>query len=131
MPVNKNAQFRYQVLDRCFSDFYHKYDFDTLLEKVNDHLKDVEGSNSMISVRQLRSDINAIRKILPDGIYLDAKPYYDKKCYYRYSEKNFSIFQNELSPDEVQKLRSTIEMLSRYRGVESASGHLEGFEACG
>ena len=42
MPVNKNAQFRYQVLDRCFSDFYHKYDFDTLLEKVNDHLKDVE-----------------------------------------------------------------------------------------
>lgn len=117
MPVNKNAQFRYQVLDRCFSDFYHKYDFDTLLEKVNDHLKDVEGSNSMISVRQLRSDINAIRKILPDGIYLDAKPYYDKKCYYRYSEKNFSIFQNELSPDEVQKLRSTIEMLSRYRGV--------------
>lgn len=32
MPVNKNAQFRYQILDRCFSDFRHKYDFDTLLE---------------------------------------------------------------------------------------------------
>lgn len=45
------------------------------------------------------------------------KPYYDKKCYYRYSERDFSIFQNELSPSEVQKLRSTIEMLSRYRGV--------------
>ena len=52
MPVNKNAQFRYQILDRCFSD-------------------------SMISVRQLRGDINAIRKMLPHGIYLDAKPYYD------------------------------------------------------
>lgn len=117
MPVNKNAQFRYQILDRCFSDFCHKYDFDTLLEKVNDHLKDVEGGDSMISVRQLRGDINAIRKMLPDGIYLDAKPYYEKKCYYRYSERDFSIFQNELSVDEVQKLRSTIEMLSRYRGV--------------
>ncbi|MDO4802098.1 MAG: WYL domain-containing protein [Prevotellaceae bacterium] len=117
MPVNKNAQFRYQILDRCFSDFRHKYDFDTLLEKVNDYLEDVQGGDSMVGVRQLRGDINAIRKMLPNGIYLDAKPYYDKKCYYRYSERDFSIFQNELSPDEVQKLRSTIEMLSRYRGV--------------
>ncbi len=87
MPVNKNAQFRYQILDRCFSDFSHKYDFDTLLEKVNDHLEDVQGGDSMIGVRQLRGDINAIRKMLPHGIYLDAKPYYDKKCYYRYSER--------------------------------------------
>lgn len=35
MLVNKNAQFRYQILDRCFSDFRYKYDFDTLLQKVN------------------------------------------------------------------------------------------------
>ena len=117
MPTNKNAQFRYQILDRCFSDFSHKYDFDTLLEKVNDYLEDVQGGDSMIGVRQLRGDINAIRKMLPHGIYLDAKPYYDKKCYYRYSERDFSIFQNELSADEVQELRSTIDMLSRYRGV--------------
>lgn len=117
MPVNKNAQFRYQILDRCFSDYRHKYDFDDLLEKVNEHLADVCGRESMIKERQLRDDINAIRKMLPDGIYLDAKPYYDKKRYYRYSECDFSIFQNELSPEDVQKLRSTIEMLSRYRGV--------------
>ncbi|WP_333616430.1 WYL domain-containing protein [Bacteroides pyogenes] len=117
MPVNKNAQFRYQILDRCFSDYRHKYDFDDLLEKVNEHLMDVRGRDSMIKERQLRDDINAMRKMLPNGVYLDAKPYYDKKCYYRYSERDFSIFQNELSPDEVQKLRSTIEMLSRYRGV--------------
>lgn len=125
MPVNKNAQFRYQILDRCFSDFRHKYDFDTLLEKVNDHLEDVQGGDSMIGIRQLRGDINAIRKMLPNGIYLEVKPYYDKKCYYRYSERDFSIFQNELSPDEVLKLRSTIEMLSRYRGVPN-NAWLEG-----
>jgi hypothetical protein len=52
MPTNKNAQFRYQILDRCFSDFSHKYDFDTLLEKVNDHLEDVQGGDSMIGVRK-------------------------------------------------------------------------------
>ena len=117
MPVNKNAQFRYQILDRCFSDYRHKYDFDDLLEKVNEHLADVRGRDSMIKERQLRDDINAIRKMLPYDVYLDAKPYYDKKCYYRYSERDFSIYQNELSAEEVQKLRSTIDMLSRYRGV--------------
>ena len=117
MPVNKNAQFRYQILDRCFSDYRHKYDFDDLLEKVNEHLADVRGRDSMIKERQLRDDINAIRKMLPYNVYLDAKPYYDKKCYYRYSERDFSIYQNELSAEEVQKLRSTIDMLSRYRGV--------------
>lgn len=25
MPTNKNALIRYQILDRCFSDFQHKY----------------------------------------------------------------------------------------------------------
>ena len=117
MPINKNAQFRYQILDRCFSDFRHKYDFATLLEKVNNHLEDIEGGNSLIGIRQLRGDINAIRKMLPTGISLLAKPYYDKKSYYRYSERDFSIFQNELSINEVQKLRSTIDMLNKYRGI--------------
>ena len=117
MPVNKNAQFRYQILDRCFSDFRHKYNFNDLLDRVNDYLADINGNASVIKARQLRDDINAIRKMLPDGIYLDAHPYYDRKCYYRYSERDFSIYQNELSVDDVQKLRSTIEMLGRYRGV--------------
>ncbi|MBR2261879.1 MAG: WYL domain-containing protein [Paludibacteraceae bacterium] len=117
MPVNKNAQFRYQILDRCFSDYRHKYDIDDLLEKVNEHLADVCGRDSMIKERQLRDDINAIRKMLPNEISIETKPLYGKKCYYRYSERDFSIFQNDLSPDEVQKLRSTIEMLGRYRGV--------------
>lgn len=35
MPTNKNAQLRYQILDRCFSDFHHKYTIDDLIEKVN------------------------------------------------------------------------------------------------
>jgi predicted DNA-binding transcriptional regulator YafY len=124
MPINKNAEFRFQVLDRCFSDFRHKYNVDDLLEKVNEHLYDANGPGSMIKMRQLRSDINAIRKMLPDGVYLDAVPYDGKLCYYRYSEADFSIYRNELSVTEVQNLRSTIEMLSKYRGLPS-NGWLE------
>lgn len=86
MPKNKNAEYRFMVLDRCFSDFHHKYSIEDLLEKVNDKLYDANGSKSMIMVRQLRGDFNAIRKMLPDGIYLEAIPYDGKKCYYRYSD---------------------------------------------
>ena len=43
MPTNKNAQLRYQILDRCFSDFKHKYTFEDLKEKVNDALYDLTG----------------------------------------------------------------------------------------
>lgn len=84
-------------------------------------MEDVQGASSMIGVRQLRRNINTIRKMLSVGMYLDAKPYYNKKFYYRYSEQGFPIFQNELLSDEIQKLRFTIEMLSRYRGVSNNS----------
>ena len=124
MPKNKNADYRFQVLDRCFSDFRHRYSIEELLEKVNDRLYDTNGCKSMIMERQLRGDINAIRKMLPDGIYLEAIKYDGKKCYYRYSEPDFSIFKNELSVAEVQNLRATIEMLSKYRGLPS-NGWLE------
>lgn len=119
MPKSKNAEYRFMILDRCFSDFHHKYNIDDLLEKVNDKLYDANGRKSMIMERQLRSDFNAIRKMLPDGIYLEAIPYDGKKCYYRYSEPDFSIYKNELSVAEVQSLRSAIEMLSKYRGLPS------------
>lgn len=69
MPKSKNTEFRFQVLDRCFSDFHHEYTIDDLLEKVNEQLYDVSGRDSMIKMRQLRSDINVIRKMLPGGVY--------------------------------------------------------------
>ena len=124
MPKSKNAEYRFQILDRCFSDFSHKYLFEDLLDKVNDQLYDANGAKSMIMDRQLRGDLNVIRKMLPEGIYLEAIPFEGKKCYYRYSEKDFSIYKNELSVAEVQNLRSTIEMLSKYRGLPS-NGWLE------
>ena len=85
MSENRNAQYRYQVLDRCFSDWNKKYTIEDLLEIVNNHLYELEGSDSTIKLRQLRGDLNAIRKMLPDNIYRDSNPFGGKKCYYRYS----------------------------------------------
>ena len=59
MPANKKAQLRYQVLDRCFSDFHHKYDIDDLLNKVNEALYDLYGTE--VSIRQIRDNIKYMR----------------------------------------------------------------------
>ena len=66
MPTNKNALLRYQILDRCFSDFHRKYEIDDLVEKVNEALYDLYGTE--VSVRQIRDDIKYMR----DRVTYDA-----------------------------------------------------------
>ena len=117
MPTNKNAQLRYKILDRCFSDFSRKYEIDDLLQIVNEVLYDVDGS--MVSIRQIRDDIRNMRDRMTYNAPIKAYQYDGKKCYYRYSEPDYTIFNNELSAEEVASLRSTIDMLSRFRGVPS------------
>ena len=117
MPTNKNAQLRYQVLDRCFSDFHRKYEIEDLLDKVNEALYDLYGTE--VSIRQIRDDIKYMRDRVTYNAPIKAYQYDGKKCYYRYEDRSFSIFNNELSTEEVATLRSTIEMLGRFRGVPS------------
>lgn len=117
MATNKNAQLRYQILDRCFSDFRHKYTIDELIDKVNDRLEDLYGTE--VGVRQIREDIKYMKDRMAFNAPIVAYPYEGKKCYYRYSDPNFSIFKNELSVEDVNNLRSTIDMLGRYRGLPS------------
>ena len=113
MSTNKNALLRYQILDRCFSDFKRKYEIQDLVDAVNEVLYDMYGSE--VSVRQIRDDIKYMRDRVTYNAPIEAVPYDGKKCYYRYEDKNYSIFNNELSTEEVTTLRSTIEMLARFR----------------
>ena len=115
MATNKNAQLRYQILDRCFRDFQKRYEIDDLLDEVNEQLLDLAGTE--VSLRQIREDIKYMRDRVSWKAPIVAYPYDGKKCYYRYSDHNFSIYNNELSVDEIKKLQATIDMLSRYRGI--------------
>ena len=82
MPTNKNAQLRYQILDRCFSDFKHKYTINDLMDKVNDALYDLTGTD--ISLRQIRADIKYMRDRITYDAPIKAYPMaVGKKSYYR------------------------------------------------
>lgn len=117
MPTNKNAQLRYQILDRCFSDFKNKYSIDDLLEEVNETLYEMYGAKSTVAVRQIRADICFMRDSASYNAPIMTYPLEGKKMYYRYEDRDFSIFNNELSVEDVNTLRSTIEMLGKYRNA--------------
>lgn len=110
MPVNKNALERYHILDQCFANKYKKFGIDELMDFVRDRL----GYN--ISLRQIREDIANLR-LGPYYAPIVATRYDGRKCYYHYTDPDYSIFKNELSSEELTNLRSTIEMLGRYRGI--------------
>lgn len=110
MPVNKNAYLRYQILDQCFSNNQRRYNIDDLIALVSEKL----GYN--ISLRQIREDIANLR-LAPYYAPIKATTYDGKKCFYHYADSSFSIFKNELTTNEVANLRSTIDMLNRYRGI--------------
>ena len=114
MPTNKNALLRYQILDRCFSNRYRKYTIEDLGDAVNEALYDMYGSE--VSMRQIRDDIKYMRDRVSYNAPIEAVPFEGKRCYYRYSDQNYTIFNNELTTEEVTKLCSTINMLGRYRG---------------
>lgn len=115
MATNKNAQLRYQVLDRCFSNFQKRYEIYDLWEEVNEQLFDISGTT--VSVRQIREDIKYMRDRVSFNAPIVAYPYDGKKCYYRYSDRNYSIYNNDLSVADINKLQSTIDMLKRFRGT--------------
>lgn len=117
MSANKNAQLRYQILDRCFSNFKKKYTIDDLIEEVNEKLYDMNGIE--VSLRQIREDIKFMRDRMGYDAPIETYPLEGRKCYYRYSDRDFTIYNNELSTEEVKNLSQTVNILRRFRGVPS------------
>ena len=41
MPINKNANIRYRVLDRCFRDKRHRYFIEDLIDECDEALREL------------------------------------------------------------------------------------------
>ncbi|HAS43559.1 MAG TPA: WYL domain-containing protein [Microscillaceae bacterium] len=116
MPINKNALIRYQVLDKCFSNFGRKYFREDLLEEVNKVLVELNGPDSGIKRTQFYKDLDFMKSEAGYGIELgDYKE--GKRMYYRYTDPNFSIKKHLLSHTEQQTLKEAIRVLSQFQGL--------------
>lgn len=116
MPTNKNAIIRYQALDRCFSNFGREYKFEDLLNACNEALYEYDPSCEGIKRRQLFDDIKFMKS--EQGYSARIETYYaDKKPYYRYEDRKFSINNQPLNESETNQLKETLMFLHRFKGM--------------
>lgn len=117
MATNNHASIRYRVLDSCLKKQDVKYTMPVLLQECNDAVGEFDPSSCEVGVRTFRKDIKYLKDVAgKSDVEINIKPGPDG-YYYQYSDKDFSIYRNELSDSEVNQLRETIQMLSRFKGM--------------
>ena len=110
---------RYQVLDRCFSNWARNFYIEDLIEACNKALYDYTGDEkSSIQRRQIFNDISFMESAAGWDIPLDRLKD-GKRVYYRYSDKNFTINNQPLSKAELDQLKEATYTLARFKGVPS------------
>jgi predicted DNA-binding transcriptional regulator YafY len=115
MPVNKSAIIRYNILDKCFRNIGKMYFIEDLVETVNEELKQIDPRLS-VSKRQILEDIKFMES--SEGWSADIqRRRYGKKVYYRYSNSKFSINNKPLTQEEINSIKSAIEVLSKFDGL--------------
>ena len=113
MPDNRKALIRYKILDKCFSDKYHTYFIEDLMEKVNGQLEDA--GLKPVSKKQVYDDIKFMKSV--DGWEAPIKSIQDgKRKYLRYAY-DFSIMETPITEMEVEQLETLITSLSRLQGI--------------
>lgn len=113
MATNRHAQIRYTILDRCFSNHNRLFDYDDLLNKVNNVL--FELGTEGIKLRQLQYDIEHMKSDAGWAIEIDESLKKGRKKAFRYLDKSFSIANHPLNVNDVEQLETTIAILSRYK----------------
>ncbi|MDM1093174.1 helix-turn-helix transcriptional regulator [Myroides odoratimimus] len=116
MSSNQQAQIRYQVLDRCFSDFKRKYFIEDLITACSEAMVRQYGNTVGCSKRQIQMDITFLKR--EDGYNAPIESYKDgKKTYYRYSINEFSINNQELSTTQKKQILDALHLLSGIEGL--------------
>lgn len=116
MPTNKNALIRYQALDKCFSNPYKNFYIEDLIEACSQAIYDYTGIEEGVKRRQIYADITFMES--EQGWNIPLERIKDgRRVYFRYDDENFSINKQPLSNNDVEQLKGTILMLSRFKGI--------------
>lgn len=116
MATNKQALIRHRIIDNCLSNPQRRFTFNELLESINNELLEINGPGRGISIRTLREDLKHLRS--PEGGNAPIETYMkDGKTFYRYSEKDFKLYNQGLNAADVQQLKTALETLSKIEGI--------------
>ncbi|MCQ2974330.1 MAG: WYL domain-containing protein [Bacteroidales bacterium] len=116
MPTNKNAMYRYLILNDCFRNKYRNFTIDILCKYVNEKLK--ENGLPTVSERQIKSDI-AEMKINPKwNVKFDETLFDGKKKIYRYEDTDYSIENLSLNEQQKSLIKSILDLTEQISGIE-------------
>ena len=119
MSTNKQAQIRFTILDRCFSNFNRNFTYENLLNEVNNVLYEL--GTEGVKLRQLQYDIAHMKSDAGYRIELEEDLKDGKKRLFRYKDRNFSIADHPLNQNDTEQLETTLAILSRYKNREEFS----------
>lgn len=118
MPANKNALIRYKTIDNCLRNHYRKWTLDDLVDACCDALYEMEGITKGVSVRTVQADIQMMRS---DKLGYNAPiEVYDHK-YYRYADRDYSIYNMPLSATDYEALQEAVDMLRQLEEFDQFS----------
>ncbi|MEE9439619.1 MAG: WYL domain-containing protein [Saprospiraceae bacterium] len=116
MPINKNANLRFLVIDECLRNPGKKFFWADLANECANKLDDFNGTEKETVSR---------RTILNDLKYMESEAGYKapilrlkdgKKVYFRYEDMDYSINNQPLNTEETQQLVDAVKMLSSLSG---------------
>ncbi len=119
MPTNKNAQIRYQALDKCLGNWGRRYYIEDLIEACNEALYIYNGSSNKdegVKKRQVQEDLKFIESEEGYRMLIDAIQDGHKK-YYRYHKRNASIKEQPINQEEINLIHDALTLLKRFEGV--------------
>jgi len=119
MSLNKNASFRYRIIDKSLKAYKNGISRNDLIEKISAALSDEFGIENAISERTFYGDINIMRSLPPRGF---NAPIICKNSLYTYSDPSFDIFQSDLSEKDVQSIEEAVILIKQLGLIEGIEG---------
>jgi predicted DNA-binding transcriptional regulator YafY len=113
MPINRNALIRYQTIDKCLQNRYHKWTLEALIEAVSEALYEYEGIDKGVSQRTVQADIQMMRS---EKLGYNAPIIVIDKKYYTYEDPKYSIANIPLTDHDLHKLKEVTEILKQFKG---------------
>ncbi len=118
MPVNKNASFRWRVLDRCLRDRNKNWTKEMLMDEVSNQLSE-NGFAESISDRTFRYDIGFMKSEYPRGYEapIVCEKISKKEWIYYYSDPNFTINESKLNETDIANLEEAAKVLKQFNDL--------------
>ena len=112
MPENKKPLIRYHIIDRCIRNTGRMYAYEDLITEINDELsfrgfEPIGKTTFYQDIKDMQVEFQA-----PIETY-----WYDRKKYYRYSDPKYQFGNQPLNQGEVDHLKESAMILSRFSGI--------------